>query len=55
MDKTQVFQLRVRVNVFNATSTIFQLYRSAQFYLWRKLEVPGETHRDVVSQTIFIT
>ena len=29
--------------VFNATSTIFQLYRRGQFYLWSKLENPEKT------------
>jgi len=29
--------------VLNATSTIYQLYRRGQFYLWSKLENPEKT------------
>jgi hypothetical protein len=30
-------------------STIFQIYRACQFYLWRKPEYPGENHQPATS------
>ena len=40
----QVQSICYKVLVFNATSNIFsQLYRSSQFYWWRKSEYPEET------------
>jgi len=35
--------------VFNASSTIIQLYRGDQFYWWRQIGIPRENHRPVAS------
>ena len=36
-------QMRIRVMVVNAMSTIFELYHGGQFYRWRILEYPEKT------------
>ena len=43
MDDLSKKSLIVWFMVFNATSTLFQLYRGGQFYWWRKLEYSEKT------------
>ena len=43
------FAMGLWVMMFNATSTILQLYRGGQFYWWRKPRVPGENHQPAAS------
>jgi hypothetical protein len=43
MTEIKALNDKIRVRVFNATPSIFLLYRGSQFHWWRKIEHPEKT------------